>query len=53
MDARALPIIGMGIVLSGIPDFLARLTALALAVFIVALLLLEWALVHFWSRQAG
>ena len=52
VDATALPVIGLGIVLSGIPDFLAASTLLGVAAFITALAFLQRALVHFWSRTS-
>lgn len=52
VDASAVPVIGLGIVLSGVPDLLARSTTLALALFIAALLFLHRALIHFWSRPS-
>jgi hypothetical protein len=52
VDATALPVIGLGIVLSGIPELIARSTAWTLLVFMVALIALQRALVHFWSRAA-
>jgi hypothetical protein len=52
VDARAVPVIGLGIVLSGVPDLLARSTAVALVLFIAALYTLQRALMHFWSRPA-
>jgi hypothetical protein len=51
VDATALPVIGLGIVLSGIPDFLAASTGLGVAAFITALAFLLRALVHFWTDQ--
>jgi hypothetical protein len=51
VDATALPVIGLGIMLSGIPDFLAASTGLGVAAFITALAFMLRALVRFWARQ--
>jgi hypothetical protein len=51
VDASALPVIGLGIVLSGIPDFLAASTLVGVAAFITALAVLQRALVLFWTDQ--
>jgi len=51
VDATALPVIGLGIVLSGIPDFLAASTSLGIAAFIMALAFMLRALVRFWAEQ--
>jgi hypothetical protein len=47
------PVMGLGIVLSGVPDFLAASTTIGIAAFITALMFLQWALVHFWSRACA
>jgi hypothetical protein len=52
VDATALPVIGLGIVLSGIPDFLAASTGLGVAAFITALAFMLRALVRFWADQS-
>jgi len=52
VDARALPMIGFGIVLSGIPEFLAESRTLGEALFIGSLATLMWAVSTFWSRSA-
>jgi hypothetical protein len=51
VDASALPVIGLGIVLSGIPHFLSASTVLGVTAFITALAFLLWALLHFWTDQ--
>jgi hypothetical protein len=49
VDASALPVIGVGIVLSGVPDALATWTWLGALSIVVALAFLHRALVHFWT----
>jgi hypothetical protein len=49
VDARALPVIGFGIVLTSIPDLIARSTTLSGLAIAVALIFLERAWVHFWA----
>jgi hypothetical protein len=53
VDATALPVIGLGIVLTGIPDFLAAFTLLGVVAFITALAFLLRALVLFWEKTEG
>jgi hypothetical protein len=54
VDTRALPVIGLGIVLSGVPDLLARSSELGSFAIAAALTVLMWAWAHFWaSGPAG
>jgi hypothetical protein len=54
VDARALPIIGLGVVLSSMSDLIARSPILSGLAIAVALTFLAWAWTHFWaSGPAG
>lgn len=48
-NARVLPLVGFGIVLSRIPDLIALSTTTAAALIVVGLWSLHQALVHFWE----
>jgi hypothetical protein len=49
VDTRALPVVGFGIVLSGIPDLLAHSPELGSFAIAAALTVLTWAWAHFWA----
>jgi hypothetical protein len=49
VDASAVPVIGLGIVLTSIPDVLARSPALSCLTIAAALIVLFRAWVHFWN----
>lgn len=54
VDTRALPVVGLGIVLSGIPDLLAHPPELGSFAIAASLTVLTWAWAHFWtSGHAG
>jgi hypothetical protein len=54
VDATAVPVIGLGIVLTSVPDLIARSTALSGLFIAAALICLELAWIHFWaSGPAG
>ena len=49
VDASAVPVIGLGIVLTSIPDVIARWSTLSGLIIAAALLVLFRAWVHFWA----
>jgi hypothetical protein len=54
VDARAVPVIGLGIVLTSIPDLIAKSAELGGLLIAAALTFLTWAWAHFWaSGPAG
>jgi hypothetical protein len=54
VDASAVPVIGLGIVLTSIPDAIARSSTLSGLIIAAALVVLLMAWTHFWaSGPAG
>jgi hypothetical protein len=49
VDARAVPVIGLGIVLTSIPDLIAKSAELSGLLIAAALSFLTWAWAHFWA----
>jgi hypothetical protein len=49
VDARAVPVIGIGIVLTSIPDVIAQSAVASGLVIAAALISLQWAWTHFWA----